>query len=149
MREHLESLSANVITIAGEVMAQHSAEITALLVNQQYAQGVDSEGEPLREYSFAYKTEKRRLTGRGDETDLNLTGETQGSMELIIEDGAYYFDSPATLPDGEKKTTWLNNWNEARGGASVMILTEENEQKIYPIIQEDFERRCNEELAID
>lgn len=149
MRQRFEQLRSGMITIAGECMMSHKDELVGLLVQQQYSEHVDSKGQALRPYSRRYSIEKEHMTGRGDQTDFELTGEFHSTMNLRV-DGEYYeFESPSQTGTGELKSAWLNRWNSKGGGADIMILTDENKTVAWGIIKEDFIERCNSELAID
>lgn len=158
MREALENVQGKILGIAGECMEEKKEEIIGLLVYQQFDEGVDSEGNPLRQYSPSYKREKQQLTGRGDKTDLNLTGEFQQTLNLTVQGDTYYFDSPATTDTGELKSDWLNKWNRGEGktkslfagnSGNIMMLTPDNQARIWPIIKDVFIERVNEEVALD
>jgi hypothetical protein len=106
---------------------ENKGSIIALVVDQQYNQGVDSAGEPLREYSTNYKRQKAELAAEGytsgfDHTNFELTGEFQGRMDLTVSGEEYIVDSPATTYNGELKSLWLEKWN----GSEIMNLTPEN-----------------------
>lgn len=149
MRERFENLKESVIEIAGECMLEEKEQIVGLLENQQFNESVDSKGNPLREYSKRYAYEKQQQTGRGDKTDLNLTGEFQATLNLTITGDTYSIDSPAITDTGQLKSDWLNKWQKKKGGASVMNLTPDNQDQIFPIIRDAFIYKCNERLALD
>lgn len=148
--EAVKNLQSNLIRLVGESMLEHKEEITGLLVHQQQEENVDSEGQPLREYSFAYKTFKRSI-GQSDNTTLHLTGRFQSTIDLSVdaENDTYTFDSPAMTDKGERKSTWLNNWNKARGGADVMKLTNSKKPEVLKIIMPTLVEKSKQVLSID
>jgi hypothetical protein len=148
-REKVQQLESAVISIAGECMLEHSEEIAQLLVYQQREQSEDSAGQALRPYSRRYALEKAHLTGRGDVTDLDLTGEFHAEMTVRVDGDQYEIESPSTTSDGVLKSAWLNKWNQAKGGAEVMSLTPENKQQVWAIIRDDFMEKVEEVLVID
>lgn len=148
MKARFEKLQADTIIIAGEVILEHKEEIIGLLVQQQFEEGIDSSGNPLREYSPAYKQHKI-LSGKSGKTDLENTGEYHETMNLTVVDDEMFINSPAMTDNGILKTDWLNAWNEARGGSEVNRLSPENLALVWPIIEADFKARVNEELAYD
>lgn len=135
LKSRIANLRSNIIGIVADAMLEHKEEITGLLVHQQYDEGIDSEGQPLREYSFAYKTFKRSI-GLSDRTTLSLTGETQARMTLTVDPpaGTFEFISPTTTEEGENKIAWLNKWNMARGGSDVNKLTDDKKPLVWNII---------------
>lgn len=146
VRERIQELRSNVIEIAGESMLENKEQIIGLLVHQQYNENVDSKGQGLRQYRPSYAHEKGAWTGRGDKTDLNLTGEYQQGLNLTVTGEMYIFDSPATTDKGELKGSWLNNWNKKVGGATVDDLTEDNKKEVWRIIEPTFVEKLQERI---
>jgi hypothetical protein len=146
MRERLIAVRNSHIEVAGECMMEHKEEIVQLLVHQQYEESVDSSGKPLRKYSKPYANHKQ-LSGQPDRTTLYETGDFQSTMNMRVENGEYEFESPARTDKGELKSDWLNNWNEADGGADVMSLTEENKLKVFEIIRPTYVEKIQEYLG--
>jgi hypothetical protein len=147
--EAAQAMKAKVLALVGECMLEHKEEIVALLVHQQYEESIDSRGQPLRQYSPRYEFEKSKAglyTGR---TDLNYTGEFHSSINLTIDGDTYILDSPATTLNGVLKSTWLNRWNQEKGGADIMDFTEENKKIVWEIIYPTFKERANSELVLD
>jgi hypothetical protein len=127
-------------------MLENKEQIVGLVVHQQFDENVDSLGNSLRQYRPSYAYQKKQWTGRGDKTDLNLTGEYQQGLNLTIVGEEYIIDSPATTSEGELKSSWLNNWNQQAGGATVNDLTEENKKEAWRIIEPSFVEKLNELL---
>lgn len=148
-REKVQQLENTVISIAGECILENSEQIAQLLVYQQREQSEDSAGQSLRPYSRRYALEKQHLTGRGDVTDLDLTGEFHADMTVRVDGEMYEIESTSTTSDGELKSAWLNRWNQAKGGAEVMTLTPENKQQVWAIIRDDFMEKVGEVLVFD
>ena len=137
MIERLQQLQEDLIPIAGIAMEERKDEIVGLLIDQQYNENVDSEGNPLRDYFPTYKRIKQRL-GKSGDTDFELTGEFHSTMNLLVDSGAdeYEIYSPAETDEGELKSEWLTEWQES----PVMSLTEQNQdiarELIFPEIIE-------------
>lgn len=103
MKARVEGVLDTVLSLAGEVMVEHNEELVALLVYQQAEQHLDSLGNPLARYKPTYSVFKYKITGRGQETDLNLTGEFQSGILLRVDGDQYEFGSPAMTDTGELK----------------------------------------------
>jgi len=144
MKARVEGVLDTVLSLAGECMMQNNEQIVALLVHQQYDEGVDSFGNPLPQYRPRYSVMKYKLTGRGQKADLNLTGEFQAGIELRVdeESNIYQLDSPAQTEDGELKSEWLAKWADA----PIMDLTDENKKEAWLIILPDFVDKVKELL---
>ena len=146
MKARVEGVLDTVLSLAGECMMQHNEQIVALLVYQQYEEGVNSYGNPLPQYRPNYSVTKNLLTGRGQKTDLNLTGEFQAGIELRVDadNNTYQLDSPAQTEDGELKSEWLAKWADA----PIMDLTDENKKEAWLIILPDFVEKVKEYLQL-
>lgn len=144
MKARVEGVLDTVLSIAGEVMMQKNEELTALLIHQQYDENVDSLGNPLAKYKPTYSVFKYKVTGRGQKTDLNLTGEFQAGIMLRVDGDVYDFNSSATTQDGELKSEWLAKWTDA----PIMDLTEANKLEAWTIIAPEFIQRIKDELQL-
>lgn len=130
MLDRWTAVKQDITLIASDGMMEHKEELIGLVVEQQYTEHVDSNGDPLREYSPAYRAHKE-LSGASGETDLRETGAFQENMNLRVEDGVYEFESPATTDKGELKSQWLKDWN----GADIMGLTPDNKIEAWKIMR--------------
>lgn len=139
MLDRVESIRDEIISIAGNAMMANKDELIALLVYQQFEQNVDSEGNPLRQYTYLYAKEKRELTGRGNKTDFDLTGEFHANMNMAIDGDIYSFNSTATTQNGILKSEWLKEWQ----GAEIMDYTDENKKQAWLIIKPEFVEQVN------
>lgn len=146
--EAWKNMQAQITEIAGEAILENKEQIIGLLVQQQYEEGIDSNGTPLREYSPGYR-ERKELQGKSGKTDLDETGEFHATMDLTIQDDTFILNSPALTETGQLKSEWLNEWNEARGGSDVMRLTPANLEAAKEIVTPTFREICNERLALD
>ncbi len=143
MRERLQALQSNIITIAGEWMLENKEQIIALVIDQQEKEHIDSLGQPLRAYSPAYKLHKE-LEGKSGDTDFDETGEMHGAMNLSVDGEMYSIDSPAQTGEGELKSDWLRRWNYDE---PVMELTEDNKKQAWLIIEPSFREKI--EVGLD
>ena len=147
MRERLLAVRDTHTAIAAECMEENKEQIVGLLVHQQYEESVDGSGRALREYSQPYRLHKQ-LAGQPERTTLSNTGEFQATVNLRVTDNEYQFESPARTDKGELKSEWLTNWNEQKGGTSVMELTEENKLKVFEIIRPSYVEKIKERLGL-
>jgi hypothetical protein len=127
-------------------MMEHKEEITALLTDQQYEEGVDGDGKPLRKYTPATVLIKSSYGTYRGFTDLHNTGAFQSTTDLSVDeaDGTYSFNSPARTNRGELKSQWLNRWQ----GADVMKLTEDKKPLVWKIIFPTVIEKGKEVMAI-
>jgi hypothetical protein len=143
-----KQMREQVTVIAGEAILENKEQIIGLLVQQQFEEGIDSNGNPLREYSLPYRKHKE-LQGKSGKTDLENTGEFHATMDLTVDGEVFILKSPSTTDTGQLKSEWLNEWNEAKGGGDVMKLTEANLQLASEIVTPTFLELANERLALD
>jgi hypothetical protein len=127
-------------------MMEHKEEIEALLVYQQFEQGVDSKGQMLRQYTPFTEYLKKQSGTYSGKTDLHDTGEFQAGITLRVEGETYTLDSPAKTVEGILKSEWLTTWNKAKGGSEVMEFTPENKKEIWDIILPTFKEKSANEL---
>lgn len=144
MRERLLGLKDSMITIAGECMKEKEIEIKELLIDQQQINFTDSDGAPLRTYYRKYVFDFSNSPSPFS-LPTKFMEELTSELYLAIDGEFYTLNSDSVDGNGELKSEYLTQWN----GSEIMKLTPENEAKIYPIIQDLFVRRCNEELALD
>lgn len=127
-------IQSDLIHIMNEAMMVHKEELIALLIHQQYEEGVDSEGKPLRTYSPYYRLMKQRDGLYTGKTDFNLTGEFHADINLRIDNDTYEFESSATTANGLLKSKWLAEWNKSE----IMELTPENKLLAWDICKDTF-----------
>ncbi len=113
-----------------------------LVIDQQYNQGIDSDGNPLRVYFATYMKSKEMAGLYRGHTDFNLTGEFHGEMNVAIIGDEYAIESASRLPSGELKSEWLEKWN----GSPIMDLTPENKDVAKAYLQPLFAEKMGEVL---
>jgi hypothetical protein len=84
MKERLQEKQSKLILIAAEAMLSKEADITALVVDQQYDKGISGDGSPLGGYSDGYRKRKQRDGIFRGFTDFHLTGEMHANMKLEV-----------------------------------------------------------------
>src|ERR1700677_2757811 len=123
MKARFQAIADQTLEKAQETVLEQKDYLIGLVLHQQEIAHEDSLGNPLREYSPAYKKYKL-LSGKSGETDLEETGEMHGSMNLAVNGDEFTIDSPSLTEQGELKSEWLARWTDA----PIMELTEENKE---------------------
>lgn len=144
-KEAIINLKAGIIRLAGEAMMEHESEILRIFIDQHEYEGVDSDNRPLAPYTRKTVEIKKYKGIYSGHTDFRDTGDFHNTMQLNIDGDEYSFSSPSKTYDGVLKSRKLTEWN----GSNIMDLTKENEQLIYPIIEDTLKEKVNEQLALD
>mgnify|MGYP006266631319 CR=1 FL=1 len=140
MREKIQALRSNIITIAGECMLENKQEIAQLVVDQQYDKGISGDGVALSDYTPSYKKRKEKLGAYRGLTDYHLTGRMQAEMTLSVQDEMYDIYSTREVP------SFLLSDLLKKRDANSFELTQENKKEAWRIIEPSFVEKLNELL---
>ena len=123
--------------LAAQTILENKTDIIGLVIHQQYDEGVDSLGNPLRSYFPAYQHSKELAGLYRGKTDFNLTGEYHATLDLAIAGDTFVIDSPSLTTKGELKSEWLEAWQ----GAPINDLTPENIQVAADLLNPLFKEK--------
>ena len=137
MKAVWEAKRETVQKLAAETILENKTDIIGLVIHQQYDEGVDSLGNPLRSYFPSYQHSKQLAGIYRGHTDFNLTGEYHATLDLAIAGDTFVIDSPAQTDKGELKSEWLEAWQ----GAPINDLTPENIQVAADLLNPLFKEK--------
>lgn len=124
-------------------MLENKEAIIALIVQQQYEQGIGGKGA-LLPYSAPYQKRKEKLGIYQGFTDYSLTGKMHEQMDLSIDGQIYKIFSTA-----EVNGYLLSDLLEKRDGEEAFNPTEKNKLAIWEIIKPSFMEKVNSVVVLD
>ncbi len=144
VRERVEGLKSQVLSIAGECMLENKEAIVVLVIDQQYNEGVDGNNQPLKPYSRNYAKQKAKNGLLQGHTDYSLSGKMQAEMNLSVNGDEYEINSPVQV-NGHL----LSDLLKKRDTPKSFDLTDENKKRVWTIIKERFNERVSEVIVLD
>ena len=144
VRERISGLKSQILAIAGECMLENKEAIVALVVDQQYNDGVDGNNQPLKPYTRNYAKQKAKKGVLQGHTDYSLSGKMQSEMNLAVNGDEYEINSPVQV-----NGYLLSDLLKKRDTPKSFDLTDENKKRVWQIIKPRFNERVSEVIVLD